>query len=53
VKGRGNFVKNNQSLKQERQEELTDQLVELLQEAKRLDMNLDALVTRALERTGK
>ncbi|MBP5265735.1 MAG: GntR family transcriptional regulator [Lachnospiraceae bacterium] len=53
VKGRGNFVKNNQSLKQERQEELTDQLVELLQEAKRLDMDLDALVTRALERTGK
>ena len=53
VKGRGNFVKNNQSLKQGRQDEIEDQIVDLLQEAKRLDMNLDALVQRALERTGK
>jgi len=53
VKGRGNFVRNNQSLKQERQEELENQMVELLNEANRLGMDVNALAERALERTGK
>lgn len=53
VKGRGNFVKNNQSLKQERQDELENQLVELYQEAKRLDMDLEALTRRVIERVEK
>ena len=50
VKGRGNFVKNNQSLKEERQQELEDQFVALLGEAKKLDLDLNALTKRALER---
>ncbi|MCR5640879.1 MAG: GntR family transcriptional regulator [Lachnospiraceae bacterium] len=53
VKGRGNFVRNNQSLKLERESELENEMVELLEEANRLEMDVDALVKRALERTGR
>jgi GntR family transcriptional regulator len=52
VRGRGNFVKGNDTLLEKKQEEMIEELAKLLVEAKELGLNQETLIREAVERAG-
>ncbi|SEI55334.1 GntR family transcriptional regulator [Lachnospiraceae bacterium A10] len=52
VRGRGNFVKGNDTLLEKKQEEMIEELAKLLVEARELGLNQETLIREAVERAG-
>jgi GntR family transcriptional regulator len=52
VRGRGNFVKGNDTLLEKKQEEMIEELAKLLVEAKELGLDQETLIREAVERAG-
>jgi GntR family transcriptional regulator len=52
VRGRGNFVKGNDTLLEKKQEEMIEDLAKLLVEAKELGLDQETMIREAVERAG-
>ncbi len=52
VRGRGNFVKGNDTLLEKKQEEMIEELAKLLVEARELGIDQETLIREAVERAG-
>jgi GntR family transcriptional regulator len=52
VRGRGNFVKGNDTLLEKKQEEMIEDLAKLLVEARELGLDQETLIREAVERAG-
>jgi GntR family transcriptional regulator len=52
VRGRGNFVKGNDTLLEKKQEEMIEELAKLLVEARELGLDQETLIREAVERAG-
>ncbi len=52
VRGRGNFVKGNDTLLEKKQEEMIEELAKLLVEARELGLDQENLIREAVERAG-
>ena len=53
VRGKGNFVRGGDALKENHRHEILEQLTDVLKEAKELSLDLDALIKEALGRIGR
>lgn len=52
VRGRGNFVKGNDTLLEKKQEEMIEDLAKLLVEARELGLDQETMIREAVERAG-
>ncbi|MCR5668227.1 MAG: GntR family transcriptional regulator [Lachnospiraceae bacterium] len=52
VRGRGNFVKGNDTLLEKKQEEMIEELAKLLVEARELGLDQETMIREAVERAG-
>ena len=52
VRGRGNFVKGNDTLLEKKQEEMIEDLAKLLVEARHLGLDQETMIREAVERAG-
>ncbi len=52
VRGRGNFVKGNDTLLEKKQEEMIEELAKLLVEASELGLDQETMIREAVERAG-